>query len=120
MREEARKWLDQAEEDLDGAEFNFHGEKYYIAAFLCQQAVEKALKALLINETANFPKVHDLTRLARMVKAPKDIIALCSQISPAYTSSRYPDSPQEYSKRDCENLLEGTKGILKWVKTRLA
>lgn len=51
MRKEVQNWLDQAADDFDGAEFNFRGKKYYIAAFLCQQAVEKALKALLIEKS---------------------------------------------------------------------
>jgi len=119
MRKEAQNWFNQAEDDFDGAEFNYRGEKYYIAAFLCQQAFEKALKALLINETASFPKVHDLTRLARLARAPKDIITLCSKINPGYTASRYPDLPQQYFKEDCEELLADAKVILKWIKAKL-
>ena len=119
MRKEVQNWLDQATDDFDGAEFNFHGKKYYIAAFLCQQAVEKALKALLIEKTANFPRIHDLTRLARLVEAPKDIVTKCARINPACTASRYPDSPKQYSKEDCEKLLADSKVVLKWINERL-
>lgn len=55
MKQEARNWLDRANEDLAGAQFNFDGDKNDIAAFLCQQAAEKALKALLIHHTGQFP-----------------------------------------------------------------
>jgi len=34
MRKEVHNWLDQAHDDFDAAEFNFHGEKYSVAAFL--------------------------------------------------------------------------------------
>ena len=50
MRQEIKVWLDQSNDDFDGAIYNFDGEKYYIAAFLCQQAVEKILKALFLLE----------------------------------------------------------------------
>ena len=120
MRKEVQNWLDQAADDFDGAEFNFGGKKYYIAAFFCQQAVEKALKALLIEKTARFPKVHDLMKLARLVEAPRDIVTRCSRINPAYIASRYPDIPKRYSKEDCEKLLADSKVVLNWIKERLA
>jgi len=120
MRKEVQNWLDQAADDLDGAEFNFQGKRYSIAAFLFQQAVEKGLKALLIEQTASFPRIHDLTRLARLVEAPKDIVTRCSRINPAYTASRYPDTPKHYSKQDCETLLADSKVVLKWIKEKLA
>ena len=119
MRKEVQNWLDQATDDFDGAEFNFHGGKYSIAAFLWQQAVEKALKALLIEKTARFPRIHDLTKLARLLEAPKDIVTRCSRINPAYTASRYPDIPKQYSEEDCEKLLADSKVVLKWIKERL-
>jgi len=119
MRKETGSWLAQAKDDLDGAEFNFQGRRYSIAAFLCQQAIEKALKALLIETTASFPKIHDLTKLAKLSKAPANIVRLCSRVSPAYTASRYPDSPKQYSKEDCEKLLAESKVILKWIEEKL-
>jgi HEPN domain-containing protein len=119
MRKEAQNWLDQAADDFDGAEFNFQGKRYSIASFLCQQAVEKALKALLIEKTGNFPRIHDLTRLARLLEAPKDIVTRCSRITPAYTTSRYPDAPKQYSKEDCEKLLGDSKVVLKWIEEKL-
>jgi HEPN domain-containing protein len=42
---EARRWLLQAEQDLDDAEFNLKGRRYNVACFLAQQSAEKALKA---------------------------------------------------------------------------
>ena len=45
--EEGRRWLLQAERDLDDAEFSLSGERYNLACFLAQQASEKALKAFL-------------------------------------------------------------------------
>ena len=47
MRKEIALWWEQAQEDLDAGRFNAAGGKLYVAAFLCHQAVEKALKALV-------------------------------------------------------------------------
>ena len=72
MRKEIENWLEQAEADFDGAEYNFEGGKYYIAAFLCQQAVEKALKALFLYEKkGEVPQSHSLIYLATNTSAPE-------------------------------------------------
>lgn len=56
MKQESQNWLDRAKEDLTGAQFNCDGDKTDIAAFLCQQAAEKALKAFLIQQAGRFPR----------------------------------------------------------------
>ncbi|HLC65060.1 MAG TPA: HEPN domain-containing protein [Candidatus Nanoarchaeia archaeon] len=119
MKIEAKRWLQQAKEDLDSAEFNFHGNRYNVASFLCQQTAEKALKALLIQKTGSFPKIHDLTRLAKLTNSPKKILERCAAINPAYILSRYPDSPQSYSHQDCIKSLSYTKEVLEWAQKKL-
>ena len=119
MTPEAQNWFKRAHDDLDAARFNFSGAKYFVAAFLCQQAVEKALKALLIGQTGRFPRIHDLTALAKSAKAPAKIVKLCAKITPAYTAARYPDAPEEYSKEDCEKLLGYSEEVLKWTEKNL-
>ncbi len=76
MKEDAERWLRQAKEDLRAAQYNFYGKKYKVAAFLCQQSAEKALKALLIKKTNEFPKIHDLMKLARLLNCPDNILEL--------------------------------------------
>ena len=61
MRKEIKNWSDQSNDDFDSAKFNFNGKKFYVAAFLCQQAVEKALKALFLYEKkGEVPQSHSL------------------------------------------------------------
>ena len=45
-RAEAERWLAQAQSDLAFAEYGLDGGFYAQACFMCQQAGEKALKAL--------------------------------------------------------------------------
>ncbi len=58
MRKEIENWWRQAEEDFDTAKFNFRGGKHKYADFLCQQAVEKAFKALLLKKTGKIRKIQ--------------------------------------------------------------
>jgi len=109
-------WFKLARRDLQGAKKNYEIGEPHIAAFLAQQSAEKALKALLISQTGNFPKIHDLTRLARMVNAPEDIVELCAKITPAYTATRYPDVMVEFNKGEVEELIEDAEMVIKWVE----
>ena len=46
MKKEVKNWLEQAEHEIEVAEYNFEGNILDAAAFYSQQAAEKALKSL--------------------------------------------------------------------------
>ena len=50
MIDEINKWFNLAERDFSSAKKNFKKKIYYVSAFLCQQSVEKGLKALYIKK----------------------------------------------------------------------
>jgi len=50
MNDEINKWFNLAERDFSSSKKNFKKKIYYISAFLCQQSVEKGLKALYIKK----------------------------------------------------------------------
>ncbi len=74
MNEETKRWLKQAEKDFGTAKADVSIRKYSAACFWCQQSIENAMKALLIEQTNDFPKIHDLAKLARMNNAPEEIV----------------------------------------------
>ena len=63
---EVSAWLARARQDLRAAEVDLRAEPPLLgdAAFHCQQAVEKALKALLARHSRPFRKTHDIGELA--------------------------------------------------------
>ena len=99
--------------------FRNYGGEYHVCAFLSQQAVEKALKALLIDRTGNFPRIHDVVELSRRVKAPSRITELCANINPAYTSTRYPEVASDFDKGEVEEIVISAEEILEWIKKEL-
>ena len=52
---------------------------------------KKSLKALIIHKTNSFPKIHDLSKLARLSNSPD-------------------------TEEDAENLLEYCKEVIEWIK----
>ncbi len=119
MRPEVKAWLEKADSDLNAAEYNLEGNLLDIASFCCQQAAEKALKAVYISRFGELWKVHDLVELARRLKAPSNIIELCAVITPAYTATRYLDVEKIYDKNEVKQLLQASKEVVKWTKKKL-
>ncbi len=88
------KWLQKARSDLKAAKYNFDGNNFDLAAFLCQQAAEKALKAVYITKFKELKKTHDLVFLAKELGAPQKLVDYCKELSPAYIYARYPDGAE--------------------------
>lgn len=65
MRPDTESWLRQARHDLQVAEKNLSLQLYDVVLVYCQQAVEKALKGLYIEQTGNLPpRTHSLDKLS--------------------------------------------------------
>ncbi len=125
MRKEIKNWSDQANDDFDSAKFNFNGKKFYVAAFLCQQAVEKALKALFLYEKkGEVPQSHSLIYLATNTSVPKSFYSFLKELTPKFIDTRYPDASVDlpsriYDEENTKRILDKTKDVLAWIKNQL-
>ena len=63
-------WLAKAEEDLAAARLILGGSlrSWDTSSFHSQQAVEKALKALLVRYQINFPRSHDIGEILQLAE----------------------------------------------------
>lgn len=125
MRKEIENWWKQAEEDYNTALFNFRGKKFYMTAFLCQQSVEKALKALILYKTKEKNiESHSLVYLGKEAGLPNNFFTGLKKLSPQYVLSRYPDVSEEvpyelYDENLTKEFLDITKKILEWIRKQL-
>ncbi len=123
MRKDVENWRKQAQRDLRVAHKLFKVKEYYAVAFFCQQAVEKALKAVYILKHNRLIKVHDLVRLARELQAPEEVILSCAAITPVYVEVRYPESDElpahKVDSSKAKDLLRLSKEVLRWVQQNL-
>lgn len=96
---EARRWLRQAESDLSDARYLLEGKRFAVACFLCHQAAEKALKAVLYGSGADLVLGHGLARLCQEVaEVAPDSMPRCAEWSSLdlyYVPTRYPDALPE-------------------------
>lgn len=119
-RKECQNWLVRAESNLRLAEEgNVEGVVYEDLCFEAQQAVEKAIKALLIHFGDEFPKVHSFTvlleRLQKYIVLPpyiEDVLELSDYaIQTRYPGDYYPVTEEEYRR-----AITISQEVLKWVK----
>lgn len=96
MRELARNWLDYAKHDLQAAQQLLSNQELTgLAAFHCQQCIEKSFKALLELNDRPVPRIHDLVTLHQQVADIEPFPvneSILRQVEDAYIDTRYPKS----------------------------
>ena len=66
---ETKEWLNIAKEDKEIAEMTWKTKRYVYAIMFWQQAVEKIIKAYIVEERNILPrKIHDLDQLLQQAK----------------------------------------------------
>ncbi|MGC9153800.1 MAG: HEPN domain-containing protein [Vulcanisaeta sp.] len=100
IREEAINWFKEANYDLARARRSLDEGDYALSVFMSQQAIEKALKAVIIaNKRMSPPKTHDLVRLYNEVSdvmpLPQEAVDRLPEVSQYYVSARYPNAGLE-------------------------
>jgi len=115
--DEARAWLQKAEQDLLSARILLEHDPPVLetACFHCQQAVEKALKAYLVWKAVRFEKVHSLTYLLDLCEAQKpEFVSLrdkAETLAPYAIEVRYPGSSADISREEAREALAATETI---------
>ena len=125
MRQESSDLLAQAREDLKTAKTLSRTDRHYATVFFSQQAAEKALKALHIERRRTSARTHNLTRLARTLKAPETVVRSARELTPDYLTTRYPDAangiPAEiYDEEIAGRHLAFAEEICQWVTRQLS
>jgi len=96
-RSEAGRWFQQAEYDLKAVAWNLEGGFYDTAAFLSQQAAEKALKSLLYYQGSRRSALmtHSLVTMVNALERHLPSIASlrpdARELDLHYVPSRYPN-----------------------------
>ena len=125
MNEEATRWLTQATEDLKTAQILFDSDRYGPCAFYCQQAAEKALKAVLYN-IGERPWGHSgsslLDQICIVLKIDADDApqAESTALDEHYMRPRYPDAraaiESEYDQEIAHDALQDAQAVLAFAR----
>ena len=124
--EKIEHWLDIAEYDLETAVAMQNSGRYLYTVFMCQQALEKLLKAIHIHQKGEeAPRTHNLLRLLELLQLPQkpEHLQTMGQLNAYYIKGRYPVYKQKLSqmldKKTSQTFLDETQEIFEWLKSRL-
>lgn len=120
-------WLEFADYDLKAAKWDLKGKIYTSTCYACQQAAEKALKALILAKEMVIPKVHSLDRLISEIKElERDTLEIeekAQELDKYYISTRYPGQyggPEGlYDESDAKSAVAAAEKVLEFVKKKI-
>lgn len=117
----SEKWLKHAQSDLHYAMLGYD-ESSILAVHVCfhaQQAVEKAIKAVLLHHHMDFPLVHDLDELIEIARKggleiPPFLVDV-DLLTPYAVETRYPADWDEITELDVDLAISLAKRVLTWA-----
>lgn len=127
--EEGRRWLEQAQSDLQVAKWNEQGNYHSAACFWAQQTAERALKAFLYfrgKRRVIGHSVHELAKqCARLDSDFAPLIKETGQLDRYYIPTRYPNGlpggvpAQMYQAKEAQEALELAEKTVTLVATKM-
>jgi len=120
-------WVERSKYDLDTAKVMLDTGRYLYVAYMCQQTVEKMLKAIIAQYgKENFP-IHNLNRLAEIASISNDLTSeqfnFLAELTPYHIEARYGDYKESLSEivndKEAEQVYRKTKGIYKWLYQKI-
>ncbi|MBI4652733.1 HEPN domain-containing protein [Candidatus Kuenenbacteria bacterium] len=123
-----KAWLYKGKDDLLFAKASFKETEFYDQiCCLCQQAVEKCIKAIILTikrEITKEDKIHNLNILAKKCKSLIDLSQFDEELrilSETYIPVRYPNEAhlKAFSKKEAKDSIEMTEKIINFIDERL-
>ena len=125
QKEHIEYWLENARSDIDAAKAMQKDKHHLYVAFMCQQCIEKALKAHYIHARDDkHPFSHNLIQLAELSEIKKRMneeqIQLLRTLNPYYINARYADYKNKLrdllSDSYCLELIKETEELFSWIE----
>ena len=122
---DTREWLRKANEDLQAARRLLRPPRRLsnVAAFHCQQAIEKTLKAFLAWHDVPFRKTHDLATIGEAcVEIDASLKNLPDRVAPLTEYAwkfRYPGEPATASHEEVQSALALAGELYKEILARM-
>jgi len=120
-------WVERSQYDLDTAKIMLDTGRYLYVAYMCQQAVEKILKAFIARlGKENFP-IHNLNRLAEIATISNELTPeqfnFLAELTPYHIEARYGDYKENLSEiineKKAEQVYKKTREIHKWIYQKI-
>lgn len=122
-----QKWLERVTYDIDTADAMYATGRYIYAVFMCQQAIEKSLKAVLAFKSLEILPIHNLRRLAEISGVVDEISTVDLRkidfLSQYYLNARYKEDIEELAIEitadTAKDYLNFSKEKIKWLTHKI-
>jgi len=120
-------WLDRVKYDIETAKAMLQTGRWIYAIFMCQQSLEKCIKALIASEDKEIIPIHNLRRLAEIASIihefEESALIKLDFLSSYYINARYKEDLNELSKGISEivvkEFIEFTEDTIKWLYQKM-
>ena len=125
LDDEVNAWVERAQADLKSADILLTNNPPILetAAFHCQQAAEKYLKAFLVDHHKKFRRIHNLVYLVELCQdIDPDLAELtgaAALLTPFAVLSRYPGSSSNPTPEQAQAAYKAAKTIAEAITDRL-
>ena len=129
MSGRAKNWLEEAKWDFQNALILMDNNRFNTVVFLCHQAAEKAMKALLYQHNLNGwgHSIYSLLYKYQEIKGSKydQIIQDALSLDKHYITTRYPDALPDlaphnaYSKSEAELAIKQAERIIQFIEREM-
>ncbi len=116
--------------DLETAKAMLKTKRYLYVGFMCNQVIEKILKAYFVKiKKVQPPYTHKLRRLAEECNLYKNEMnenqkLFLDKLAPLNIEARYPSEKQRMfeminNEKLCSSILKETEEFVKWIEKKL-
>jgi HEPN domain-containing protein len=120
-------WLERSDYDLETAKAMLDAGRYLYVAYICQQAIEKLLKAIIAQHGKENLPIHNLNRLAELAELRSDLtveqVDLLAELTAYNIEARYGDYKESLSEvvdsPKANVLYAQTRGLFQWLYTKI-
>lgn len=126
MSEQFIYWMELADYDMETARAMQNSGRFLYVGFMCQQTIEKALKAVIAKDSVQPPRTHHLIKLAsdaalfeEMSEQQQDLLFLLNPLNVEARYQSYKDAVAAgLNEAKCAELIGETEVLLCWIKTQ--
>jgi len=120
-------WLERSKYDLETAKAILDAGRYLYVAYMCQQAIEKLLKAIIAQHGKENLPIHNLNRLVESAELSGELtgerIDLVAELTAYNIEARYGDYKESLSEvvdiQKAKILYDQTQELFQWLYTKI-
>ena len=120
-------WVERAIYDLETAKVMLDTARYLYVGYMCQQAAEKLLKAIIAQQNKEILPIHNLSRLVEIAEIKNHLNSeqfnFLAELTPYCIEARYGDYKESLleiiDEKRARQVYEKTQEIFKWLYQKI-